>query len=132
MLNQMLELAKGENKIMIQGPIRDRNEVVKMYQSADVYTLPSFREGLPLTIFESFASGLPVIASPVNGVPYEMENNVNGLFVNYGDIRGLKNAILKVLDNKNLSLKFSKNNIIKAKNYDWDIIYKKYMEIYNN
>jgi len=132
MLNQMLELAKGETKIIIEGPIRDRKEVVKMYQSADLYALPSFREGLPLTLFESFASGLPIVASPVNGVPFEMENNVNGLFVNYGDIENLKKAILNILDNKKIALKFSKNNIIKAKNYDWDIIYKRYMEIYNN
>ncbi len=132
MLNQMLELAKGENKIIIQGPIRDRKEVVKMYQSSDVFVLPSFREGLPLCLFEAFASGLPVVASPVNGVPYEMEDNVNGIFVNYGDIERLKNSILKILDDKKLTLKFSKNNTEKSKKYDWDIIYKKYMEIYSN
>ena len=132
MLTQMQELSKDVKKIIIEGPIRDRKEVVKMYQSSDIYILPSFREGLPLTLFESFASGLPVVASPVNGVPFEMENNVNGLFVDYGDIEGLKNAILKILDNKKLASKFSKNNIEKSKKYDWDIIYKKYMEVYVN
>lgn len=132
MLPQMQELSKDVKKIIINGPIRDRKEVVKMYQSADVFALPSFREGLPLSLFESFASGLPVVASPVNGVPFEMENNVNGLFVNYGDIEGLKNSILKILNNKTLASKFSKNNIEKSKKYDWDIIYKKYMEVYAN
>ena len=132
MLLQMQELSKNIKKIIIEGPIRDRKEVVKMYQSADVFVLPSFREGLPLTLFEAFASGLPIVASPVNGVPFEMENNVNGIFVDYGDIEGLKNSILKILDNKTLASKFSKNNMEKSKKYDWDIIYKKYMEVYIN
>ncbi len=132
MLPQMLELSKDVKKIIIEGPIRDRKEVVKMYQSADVFPMPSFREGLPLTLFEAMASGLPIVASPVNGIPYEMENNVNGIFINYGDIQGLKGAILKILDDKALASKFSKNNIQKSKKYDWDIIYKKYMEIYVN
>jgi len=40
-----------------------------------------FREGLPLTLFEAMASGLPIVATPVNGVPYEMKENENGYLI---------------------------------------------------
>ena len=108
------------------GPIKGKENIAEMYQASDIYVLPSYREGLPLTIFEAAASGLPIIASPVNGIPFEMKEPENGLFVQYGDIEGLKKAILKLLNDRKLSKKISENNIKKSKQYNWDIIYKKY------
>ena len=124
------EMSKGYNKIIIKDPIRDKNKVAEMYQAADVYVLPSYREGLPLTLFEAMASELPIIASPVNGVPFEMKDPDNAYFVNYGDIGGLKEKILKILDNKDMSKKMSLNNKEKAKDYTWNNISKKYMKVY--
>ena len=85
-----------------------------------------------MTLFEAMASGLPIIASPVNGIPYEMKEPENGFLVEYGDIKNLKKRILQILDNKKLAKKISENNKLKAKNYDWDIIYKKTMKLYLN
>lgn len=130
MLNKIKELSKNENKIFILEPTRDKQKLASVYQSADVYVMPSFREGLPLTLFEAFASGLPVVASPVNGVPFEMKEPDNGFFVKYGDIKDLKEKILRLLDFKKLSEKISKNNVEKAKNYDWDLIAEKTLNLY--
>src|SRR3989344_5286932 len=109
-----------------------KEKIAEAYQSADVFVMPSYREGMPLTLIESFASGLPVVASPVNGIPYEMEENVNGFFVNYGDIKNLKEKILKVIDNPKLAKKFSKNNKEKSKNYTWGLINERYLEVYRD
>jgi len=100
-----------------------------MYQASDVFVLPSFREGLPLTLFEAMASGLPIIASPVNGVKYEMTKD-NGIFVNYGDINGLKQAILKILSNPKLTKQYGLNNRKTALKYKWDLIYNKTLDLY--
>ncbi|MBI2106984.1 glycosyltransferase family 4 protein [Candidatus Woesearchaeota archaeon] len=127
---EVKKIIEGHKNMQYLGPIRGKNKIAEMFQASDVYVLPSYREGLPLTLFEAYASGLPVIASPVNGIPYEMEDGVNGYFVNYGDIENLKKRILEVLDNKKLALKFSKNNIKKAKNYSWEIIAKRYEDLY--
>ena len=112
------------------GPLSEKIEVAEMYQAADLYVLPSYREGLPLTLFEAMASGLPIVASPVNGVPYEMKENENGFFAEYGDIKAIQESILKILDNPQLAEAISKNNFKKAKNFDWDIIYERYMKEY--
>ncbi len=130
MLNQVQELSKDEKNIIILGPVREKSKIPEIYQSADVYVMPSYREGLPLTLFEALASGLPIVASPVNGIPYEMSDPENGFFVKYGDIQGLKEKILLLLDNKKLAEKISKNNIEKARNYDWDLIAEKTMKLY--
>ena len=92
----------------------------------------SYREGMPLTLFEAMASGLPVVATPVNGVAFEISNGKNGFLVKYGDIISFKKKILEILDNKVLRDKIAKNNTTKAANYDWDIIARKTEDIYNN
>ena len=124
------EMTKGYDKIIIKDPIRDKKKVAEMYQAADIYILPSYREGLPLTLFEAMASELPIVASPVNGVPFEMKEPDNGYFVSYGDIKGLKDNILEILDNKEIAKKISLNNKNKAKNYTWNNIADRYMAVY--
>ncbi len=128
--DKVIEMSKGIKNILILDPIRDRRKVAEMYRATDVYVLPSYREGLPLTLFEALASGNPIIASPVNGIPYEIKDNYNGFFVNYGDIKHLKQKILQILDDKELSNKFKKNNIKTAKKYNWDLIERRTEELY--
>jgi glycosyltransferase involved in cell wall biosynthesis len=127
---EVKRLIRGYKNMKYLGAIRDKNETAKMYRAADVYVLPSYREGLPLTLFEAMASGLPIVASPVNGIPFEMETKKNGFFSDYGDLRSLEENILKLIDNVSLRKKIASNNIKKAQNYRWDNIYLKYMKEY--
>ena len=130
MLKKVQELSWDEKNIRILGPIREKSKIPEVYQSAEVYVMPSYREGLPLTLFEALASGLPIVASPVNGIPFEISEPENGFFVKYGDIEGLKEKILTLLEDKKLAEKISKNNMEKAKNYDWDLIAEKTLKVY--
>jgi len=130
MKNAVKRMTGKEKKILLLPETRDREEIAKMYQASDVYVLPSYREGLPLTLFEAMASGLPIVASPVNGIPYEMKDPENGFLVDYGDIEGFADRILQLLDNKKLRKKISENNLKKSKNYDWDKISEKTLKIY--
>jgi len=129
---EVREMIKDEKNMQYIGPLNGKEKIAEAYQASSVYVLPSYREGLPLTLFEAMASGLPIVASPVNGVPFEMKNNENGFFVNYGDINGLKEKILKVIDNPKLAREFSKNNKEKSKNYTWDKINERYLKVYED
>ncbi len=128
--DEVQKLIKGYSNMKYLGPIRDKKKIAEMYQASDVYVLPSYREGLPLTLFEAMASGLPIVASPVNGIPFEMKSGKNGLFTDYGDLRTLQENILKIIDNKKLAKTISANNRRKARQYCWDNIYKRYMQEY--
>ena len=127
---EVKELIKKYKNMKYLGPINGKENIAEMYQAADVYVIPSYREGLPLTLFEAMASGLPIIASPVNGIPYEMSQPENGFFSNYGDLESIEKNIIKLIENPTLSQKISKNNFKKSKNYDWDDICKEYMKEY--
>jgi glycosyltransferase involved in cell wall biosynthesis len=128
--DEVKKLIKSYPNMKYLGPIKGKEKIAEMYQSADVYVLPSFREGLPLTLFEAMASGLPIIASPVNGIPYEMKEKENGLFSDYGNLDLLEKNITYLLENKKLAKKMSENNFKKSKDYDWDEISGRYLKEY--
>ena len=106
-------------------------EIVRMYQASDIYVMTSYREGLPLTLFEAMASGLPVVATPVNGIPYEMKSPENGFLIKHGDNKKFAEKIIYLLDNSGLRKKISRNNIKKAQQYNWDIISGRILDLYN-
>jgi len=61
--------------------------------SADVFVLPSYREGLPLAVLEAMAYGMAVITTPVGNIGDLIDDGVNGLLVQPGDQAGLAAAI---------------------------------------
>jgi len=132
MKSEVKKLIGDEKKIILLPELRDRKKIIEMYQAADVFVLPSYREGLPLTLFEAMASGLPIVASPVNGIPYEMKEPENGFLVKYGNNKKFAERINELLNNPKLSSQISKNNIEKAGHYKWDLISKRTLELYKS
>jgi glycosyltransferase involved in cell wall biosynthesis len=130
MRKKLMEMTEGESQVIVMEGTRDRREIAEMYQAAEMYVLPSYREGLPLTLFEAMASGLPIIASPVNGVPYEMKDGVNGFLVDWRNRGAWEEKILSILDSRKLARKFRENNLKQALEYDWDTIAERTMEAY--
>jgi len=128
--DEVQALIKPYKNMHYLGPIRGKENIAEMFQASDVYALPSYREGLPLTLFEAMASKLPIVASPVNGVPYEMKEPENGFFANYGDIKKLEENILRLIDNPKLRKQIAENNYKKSLDFDWDNIHKRYMVEY--
>ena len=83
----------------------DRGKTPDFYKAIDIFTLPSETEGLPLTIIEAMLSGLPVVATSVGGIPEEVIEGRTGYLVEPKDSVGLAEAILKLLENKQLAIK---------------------------
>ena len=132
MRDKVRSLIGKEKSILLLPETRDRMEIIEMYQAADVFVLPSYREGLPLTLFEAMAADLPVVAAPVNGVPYEMKEPENGFLIPYGKNKKYAEKIIELLDKPKLRRKIAKNNLKKARNYKWDNISKETLKLYKS
>ncbi len=74
---------------------------IALFNWADLYILPSFNEGLPISILEAMSYGMPIISTPVGGIP-EVVNEGNGVLVKPGNEDEIYEAILKYVKNKNL------------------------------
>jgi glycosyltransferase involved in cell wall biosynthesis len=84
--------------VRLLGPLTQR-EVLRRYQSAHLYVLPCVvsadgnRDGLPVSIVEALACELPVVSTPVTGIPEVVAHRDNGLLVPPGDAEALASAI---------------------------------------
>jgi glycosyltransferase involved in cell wall biosynthesis len=65
--------------------------------SSLIFLLPSYHEGMPMALLEAMSWGLPVIATPVGGIPQVIDHEVSGLLVAAGDIEGLARQIERLL-----------------------------------
>lgn len=72
----------------------EQEELVKYYQAANVFCLPSYSEGLPCVVVEAMACGKPVVASRVGGTP-EVVDAQSGILVAPGDASALCEALLQ-------------------------------------
>jgi glycosyltransferase involved in cell wall biosynthesis len=94
---------------------RDRSEVIEAYHAADVYVLPSHTEGLPLSILEAMAAGLPVVSTRVGAIPGVIEEGVNGFLVSPGDVVGLASAIEALIKDGALRARMGRDNRLKIR-----------------
>ncbi|MCU6498879.1 glycosyltransferase family 4 protein [Rugamonas sp. A1-17] len=67
------------------------------FQSASIYALPSYSEGLPMSVLEAMARGLPVISTPVGGIPEAISHGVEGYLVAPGDVPALASHLAQLL-----------------------------------
>jgi glycosyltransferase involved in cell wall biosynthesis len=87
----------------------------KAFQKADIFLLPSYYEGLPLSLLEAMSFGVIPIVTDVGSIGTVVENKVNGYIVEKKNGIELCNIINKVIENyKNNALDELKNNIIQT------------------
>ena len=85
------------------------HEIEKYYRAADLFVLCSSREGLPLALLEAMATGLPCIASKLQGITDTLiDHGVNGLLVPVGDVAALEDAIRSLLQDPTRAQKLGK------------------------
>jgi glycosyltransferase involved in cell wall biosynthesis len=93
-----LDLLQGAGLAHLAWLPGERHDIPDIMQMLDVFVLPSKNEGISNTILEALASGLPVIATAVGGNVELLEEGVNGMLVQPGDVAGMAQALLAYLD----------------------------------
>lgn len=79
-----------------------RDDMAGVYASLDVLVQPSYREGMPMTILEAMASGVPVVATRVGAAADVIDDRRTGLLVDAADVAGLTRAVRTLLTDEPL------------------------------
>ncbi len=88
---------------------KERIDLFKLMRMADIFALPSYVEGLPISLLEGMALGKPSISTNVYAIPEAVKNSETGILIEAGDSRALAEAILKLKSDKELSEKIGKS-----------------------
>ncbi|MDI6839376.1 MAG: glycosyltransferase family 4 protein [bacterium] len=110
----------------------DRADIPELLAISDIFVLASLNEGMGRVIIEAMASGLPVVATNVGGIPTVVVDGVTGILIPSKDSESLSQAILHLLKDKELASNMGKNGKERAFMYSADKMIEKIDNLYKN
>ncbi len=96
-LRRMIDQLNLAEHVVLTG---HREDVPLLLAATDVFVLPSEQEGFSVAVMEAMMSGTPVVATPEGG--RALQDGINGLIVEEGDVEGLASAVLRLLQSPEL------------------------------
>ena len=86
----------------------------KAFKEATIFCLPSYAEGFPMSVLDAWSYGLPVITTPVGGIPDVAQDDTNMLLFNPGDVNMLAKQMKRMIVDNSLRDKISKQSTLLA------------------
>lgn len=109
-----------------------REDVSELMATADVLVLPSYREGTPRVITEAMASGLPVVATDIAGIPEQVADSESGYLVPPGDVDALTNRLAMLVNDPEIRSQFGAVGRERAEKFDVERAKAAYRELYRS
>lgn len=115
-LTELISQHEVEDIIEYKGWVKGE-EKDSLIRESSIYILPSYYEGLPISILEAMSYGKPILATNVGGISEIVKNEFNGLLFNPGNKDAIKNAILTLTNDLILLDKMGNNSLSIVKDY---------------
>ena len=118
--------------VVFEGYICDHTKI-DFLASGDVFLLPSHhKEGMPYSILEAMASGLPIIATTCGAIPEIIKDGENGFLIPPGRPDLIADRVCRLLSDHKLKERIAENNTLKAKlQFDENIVTRKFSDVYD-
>ena len=94
----------------VRGDMKD-----KLLREADVFFLPSYNEGMPMSVLDAMGYGMPVVSTNVGGIPKIVHNGENGYCCKPGDVNTMSLMIIKLLMNQRIREKAEERSVVIVK-----------------
>ncbi len=131
-LQEKRRSAKLEKSVKLNPPAFGK-EKLEFFQNADIFIYPSYHEGMPMAVLEAMASGLPIIATNVGGLPDLVQDGINGLLVDPGQPDQLADALCNLANNLELLQSMQKMSYqFVSQNFDIDNHINQLVRIYED
>ncbi|MFL6209341.1 MAG: glycosyltransferase family 4 protein [Pyrinomonadaceae bacterium] len=106
--------------------------VPELYGAADIYLNGSEIDNQPLSLLESFASGLPVVTTDAGGIPYIVTHEQTGLLVKCGDHEALAASAIRLLTDDALAARLAQAARAECGKYSWATVRDQWLELYHD
>ena len=95
--------------LIFPGWVRDK-EKEELLRNSDIFFLPSYTEGMPMSVLDAMGYGLPIISTNVGGIPRLVKEGANGRLYTPGDAAGMAAGIRELLENTAQRVEYGKKS----------------------
>lgn len=106
---RLAKLHHIEGQVIFKGWVNGEDKH-QLFKKSSIFCLPSYTEGLPMAVLDAWAYGLPVITTPVGGLPDVLVPGVNALVFEPGDVETLSTYLNELIESKDLRQKISEES----------------------
>jgi L-malate glycosyltransferase len=110
--------------------VASRQEIGKYYDQADIFINASWLDNMPLSVIEAFASGVPVVTTSPECMPYLVQHERNGLLSPVGDEKALAANVIRLLRDPALAARLAQDAHHESRNYTWDAVREQWLNTY--
>lgn len=128
-LEELVRSLKIEEKVEFVGRV-PHEKVLRYYQEASVFVLPSLNEGMSNAMLEALAVGLPILATDTGGSKKVISEGQNGYIIKMKDSDDIVEKLEKILSDQELLRKMGENSRAQAEKMSWENVAKEYFELY--
>jgi len=128
-IEETIESLGLKDKIFLLGWRHDIPELLKIM---DIFVLTSLWEGLPISLLEAAASGLPIVATHVDGSPEVVQNGTNGFLVSPRDVIGMSRCVIQLLKDPPCRKKMGIKGQERVKAFEINHMVRSYQNLYED
>ena len=129
--SKKLNLLGISNRVRYLGWISEKERDL-LLRKTDIFILPSYAEGMPMSILEAMSYSIPVISTFVGGIPELISDGESGFLITPGDIDALYQRLASLVKNEKLRSEFGlKAGLIVKSKHNIDIVSQKIDTVYN-
>jgi glycosyltransferase involved in cell wall biosynthesis len=121
-----------EDNVSFAGPLRGMDKI-EAFSRAWCFVLPSYAEGMPISIIEAFAAGLPVISTTVGGIPELVTDGINGYICEPGDVDTMASKLALIMERSKVRNRIGKTNRDKVQvEFSMEVCADRVAAVYND
>ena len=130
-LQNTIAQSKYKAQVSLYTDLSDK-ALKQLYEKAHLFALHSEEESQGIVFAEAMATGLPIVATLVGGIPWVVRNGKNGLLSEYRDVEAFAENLRKMMSDTSLWQLMSDSSSEAAESYHWNIIKDRIIELYHS
>jgi glycosyltransferase involved in cell wall biosynthesis len=129
LLQQKISASPSASDISLEANL-PREELLKAYSEAKLFVLHSREESQGIVFAEAMATGLPVVATKIGGIPYVVADGKSGLLCPYGDVDTMTDMVAQLMKDNELWKQYSAAACEISRGYSWTDIAEQITNVY--